>query len=188
MSAVAAELFFIVEIDGLPYVSIDWLERRIYRAEVRMKRWSQEARRMANRTDREGQALYLAYLGHYLQASYRADKWKRCLALTRKAIVERQMKARAEFGRLINSRRIAAGMTLQGLGDCAGVAPKTIRHIESAAFPPSRHTLESIVAVSELKLSWKDISQYLLEDNPADGRKNKPRRKWGISRTIRERM
>lgn len=188
MSAVAEELVFAVEINGLPYVAIDWLERRIYRAEVRMKRWSQEARRMANRTDREGRALHRAYLWHSLQASYRAEKWKRCLALTRKAIVDRQMKARIEFGRLINSQRIAAGFTLQGLANRAGVAPKTIRHIESAAFPPSRHTLEGIISVIELRLSCDDISPYLLEDNPADGRKNRKRRKWSISRTVRERM
>lgn len=187
MSAVAEELFFIVEIDGLPYVAIEWLERRIYRAEVRMKRWSQEARRMVNRTDREGQALYHAYLWHSLQSNYRAERWKRCLATTRKAIVDRQMNARIAFGQLLNSRRLAAGMTMQGLASHAGISDKTIGNIEKADFPPTRHTLESIIAVSALNLSWNDVSPYLLEYNPEDGRKNKPR-KWSLSRTVRERM
>lgn len=187
MSAVAEELSSIVEIDGLPYVTIDWLERRIYRAEVCMKRWNQEARRMVNRTDREGQALYHAYLWHSLQASYRADRWKRCLTITRKAIVERQMNARISFGRLINSRRIAAGMTMRELARLAGISDKTIGNIEKADFPPSRHTLESIIAVGDLRLSWDDVSPFLLDDNPEDGRKNKPR-KSGISRIAKAKI
>lgn len=187
MSAVAEELVFAVEIDGLPYVAIDWLERRIYRAEVRMKRWNQEVRRMVDRTDREGQALYHAYLWHALQARYHAEKWKQCREITCKAIVERQINARIAFGLLLNSRRIAAGMTMRGLASHAGLSDKTIGNIEKADFPPTRHTLESIIAVSALNLSWNDVSPYLLEDNPEDGRKNKPR-KWGVSRTVRERM
>src|SRR3569832_2269647 len=100
MSAVAEEIVIAVEIDGLPYVANDWLERRIYRDVERMKRWNQEARRMVSRSDRDGQALYHAYLWHSLQASYRAEQWKRCLAITRKAIVERQMKARNAYALL----------------------------------------------------------------------------------------
>lgn len=188
MSAVAEELVFAVEIDGLPYVAIDWLERRIYRAEVRMKRWNQEARRMANRTDREGQALYRAYLGHYLQASYRAEKWKQCREFTRKAINGMQVTERLSFGALVKQRRKAAGFVLSALGDRAGVCKKTIRHIENAAHQPTLDTISRIISVPELGLTWDDVDPALLQDNPADGRKNRKRRKWSISRTVRERM
>lgn len=188
MSAVAEELFFTVEIDGLPYVAIEWLERRIYRAEVRMKRWAQEARRMANRTDTEGQALYLAYLGHYLQAHYRAEKWKKCRELTRKAINGMQVTERLSFGALVKQRRKAAGFVLSALGDRAGVCKKTIRHIENAAHQPTLDTISRIMSVPELGLTWDDVDPALLQDNPADGRKNRKRRKWSISRTVREKM
>ena len=83
----------VIEIDGLPYICIEWLERRIYRDEVRAKRWRQEARRMTKRTDSDGISLHMAYLCHALQASYRAEQWRRNLTLTLNALEKRQTRS-----------------------------------------------------------------------------------------------
>ena len=167
------ESLSVVDVGGVPYIEAEWLRHRIYRDEVRAKRWRQEARRMAKRTDKDGFALHAAYLWHALQATYRAEKWRRCLALTLNAIEQRQRSARIEFGWLVRERRNTAGMTLRDLASRAGVCHKTIRHVENASFLPSRRTLEQVIAVSELKLSWDDVSPVLLEANPADGRKHR---------------
>lgn len=167
----------VVEIDGLPYVADDWLESRIYRDCVRAKRWLQEARRMERRTDADGLATRAAYLWHALQATYRAEKWHENLMATQAAIVERQRRVRVAFGQLVRYRRLAAGMNLRELGRVAGVDDKTIANIENASFPPSRRVLQSVVAVNELSLTWAEVSPVLLEVNPADGRKNRRRRR-----------
>lgn len=171
----------IVEVDGLPYVDAEWLERRIYRDEVRAKRWRQEARRMAKRTDKDGVAMLAAYLSQALHATYRAERWRRCLALTLNAMQQRQRGARIEFGWLVRERRNAAGMTLRDLASRAGVCHKTIRHVENASYPPSRRTLEQLIGVSELKLTWDDVSPALLEANPLDGRKHRSAKLWSQS-------
>lgn len=175
----------VVEIDGLPYIAADWLEARIYRDSVRAKRWAQEARRMAKRADSDGIATHAAYLWHALQASYRVEKWRRCLALTQSAIVERQRSVRVAFGLLVRDRRLAAGMNLRELGRVADVDDKTIANVETASFPPSPRVLRAIVAVRELYLTWSDVSPVLLEENPADGRKHRrtPRTVCATSRS-----
>lgn len=161
----------VVEIDGLPYIPADWLEVRIYRDDARAKRWRQEAQRMAKRTDPEGIATHTAYLWHSLQATYRVGRWRRCLAVTQSAIVNRQQNTRVEFGLLVRDRRLAAGMNLRDLATRAGVDHKTILNIETASFPPSLRVLQSVIAVRELFLTWADVSPVLLEKNAADGRK-----------------
>lgn len=166
----------IVEIDGLPYIDADWLAERIYRDDSRAQRWRQDAQRMAKRTDRDGIALHEAYLWQSLAMTYRVEKWRRCLALTQAALMQRQRNARVEFGLLVRDRRLTAGMTLRDLASRAGVDHKTILNIETASFPPSRRVLQSIVAVRELFLTWFDVSPVLLEKNPADGRKRRRRR------------
>lgn len=167
----------IVEIDGLPYISADWLEARIYRDDARAKRWRQEAQRMAKRTDPDGIATHSAYLWHSLQATYRVEKWRRCLALTLSAIVNRQRNTRVEFGLIVRDRRLAAGMNLRDLATRAGVDHKTILNVEAASFPPSLRVLQSIVAVRELYLTWADVSPVLLEKNAAAGRKLRQQRR-----------
>lgn len=167
----------IFEIDGLPYIDAAWLERRIYRDEVRCKRWRQEAQRMAKRSDADGIATHAAYLWQALQATYRVERWRRNLALTQTAIVNLQQSTRVEFGLLVRERRLAAGLTLIGLSRLAGLDDKTIKNIETASFALSRRSIEAIIAVPELRLSWADVSQELLEANPADGRKHKSRKK-----------
>jgi len=165
----------IVEIDGLPYISADWLDARIYRDDARAKRWRQEAQRMAKRTDPDGVATHTAYLWHSLQAAYRVERWRRCLAVTQSAIVNRQRNTRVDFGLLVRDRRLAAGMNLRDLATRAGVDHKTILNVETASFPPSLRVLQSIVAVRELFLTWADVSPVLLEKNAADGRKQRRR-------------
>ena len=165
----------IVEIDGLPYISADWLEARIYRDDARAKRWRQEAQRMAKRTDSDGIATHTAYLWHSLQATYRVERWRRCLAVTRAAMVNRQRNTRVEFGVLVRDRRLAAGMNLRDLATRAGVDHKTILNIETASFRPSLRVLRSVIAVRELFLTWADVSPVLLEKNAADGRKRRRR-------------
>ena len=167
----------VFEIDGLPYIDAEWLERRIYRDEVRCRRWRQEAQRMAKRSDPDGIATQAAYLWQALQATYRAERWRRNLALTQTAIVNLQQSTRLEFGLLVRERRLAAGLTLIGLSRLAGLDDKTIKNIETASFALSRRSIEAIIAVPELRLSWADVSQELLEANPADGRKHKSRKK-----------
>ena len=167
----------IIEIDGAPYIAADWLELRIYRDDARAKRWRQEAQRIAKRTDCDGVATHGAYLWHSLQATYRAEKWRRCLAITQATIVQRQKNTRVEFGLLVKDRRLAAGMNLRALASHAGVCHKTIRHIENASYPPSQRVLQAIVAVAGLFLTWADVSPVLMEENPADGRRRRARRR-----------
>jgi transcriptional regulator with XRE-family HTH domain len=169
----------IIEIDGAPYIAAAWLEKRIYRDEARAKRWRQDARRMAHRTDPDGIALYSAYLWHSLAMSYRVDKWRQSLARTQAAIVCMQQHTRVDFGLLIQERRLAAGMKRLELAKRTGLDRKTIFNIEKASFAPSVRALQAIVAVRELYLTWADVSPILLEENPADGRKHRkaPKRK-----------
>lgn len=163
----------IVEIDGAPYIDADWLAERIYRDDARSKRWQQEARRMANRTDPDGIATHAAYLWHSLAMCYRVEKWRRCLAHTQAALVNRQRTARVEFGLLVQDRRLAAGMERPELAERAGLDRKTVLNIEKASFAPSVRAMLAIVGVSELYLTWADVSPALLEANPADGRKHR---------------
>lgn len=180
MNAVAeryATAMPIVEIEGLPYIDPKWLELRIYREEVRAKRWRQEARRTAKNAQ-----LHTSYLLHAMQATYRAEKWRKCLAQTRFAISSNQVSERLSFGDLVKQRRKAAGFVLSALGDRAGVCKKTIRHIENAAHQPTLDTITRILSVPELGLTWDDVEPALLEQNPADGRKNRKRRKPRIKK------
>ncbi len=171
MSSVSESLP-IVEIDGVPYVDAEWLERRIYRDDARSKRWRQEAGRTENNPQ-----LHAAYLWQALQATYRAQKWKKCLAQTLTAIAKHQHTVRLEFGLLVYNRRLAAGMTLRDLASRAGVDHKTILNIEKAKFVPTVRILRSVIAVRELFLTWADVKPELLQVNLAAGRKNqKPRR------------
>lgn len=132
---------------------------------------------MANRADADGIATHAAYLWQALQATYRAERWRRNLALTQTAIVNLQQSMRVEFGLLVRERRLAAGLTLIGLSRLAGLDDKTIKNIETASFALSGRSIEAIIAVPELRLSWADVSQELLEANPADGRKHRSRKK-----------
>lgn len=174
----------IVEIDGSPYVDAEWLERRIYRDHSRVQRWQQEARRVVRRADPDGLTLHAAYLWHALQATYRVERWRRCLALTQAAIANRQRNTRVEFGELVRDRRLAAGMNLRDLAARAGVDHKTILNIETASFLPSRRSLERVIAVRELFLTWADVSPVLLEENPADGRKHRRAKKKKRRRSL----
>lgn len=178
----------VLEIDGLPYIPADWLEARIYRDDARAKRWRQEAQRMAKRTDPDGIATHTAYLWHSLQATYRVERWRHCLAVTLSATVNRQRNTRVEFGLLVRDRRLAAGLNLRELATRAGVDHKTILNVETASFPPSLRVLESIVAVRELFLTWADVSPVLLEKNAADGRKRRRRAAKKRSRRTRTRV
>ncbi len=165
----------IVEIDGSPYVEADWLQLRIYRDEVRAKRWRQEAGRTENNPQ-----LHAAYLWQALQATYRAQKWKKCLSQTLTAIARHQHSVRVELGLLVHNRRLAAGMTLRDLASRAGVDHKTILNIEKAKFVPTVRILRSVIAVRELLLTWADVKPELLQINRAAGRKHqKPRRVKG---------
>lgn len=180
MNAVAARNAIpmpIIEVDGSPYIEAEWLRLRIYRDEVRAKRWRQEARRTTKNPQ-----LHTAYLLHAMQATYRAEKWKKCLAQTRTAIASNQVTERLSFGALVKQRRKAAGFVLSALGDRAGVCKKTIRHIENAAHQPTLDTISRIIAVKELNLTWDDVEPALLEQNPADGRRNRKRLKPRIKK------
>lgn len=163
----------VFEVDGLPYIDAAWLDRRIYRDWSRMQRWRQEANRFAQRSDAEGITICRAYLTQSLHMGYRVEKWRRCLAMTHAAVAGPQIGARATFGQLVQDRRIAAGMSGPELAQRAGLDRKTVFNIEKARFLPSRHALQSIIAVPELGLSWADVAPELLEENPADGRKHK---------------
>lgn len=167
----------IFEVDGLPYIDADWLELRIYRDSSRADRWRQEADRFYRRTDCEGMAIRAAYLTQSLQASYRVKRWRRNLALTQAAIIGVQTDTRIGFGLLVNERRTAAGLSRKELSRLAGLDDKTIGNVERAGFFISRKSIEALLAVPELRLSWADVGQELLEENPADGRKHRrPRR------------
>lgn len=167
----------IVEINGSPYIEADWLQHRIYRDEVRAKRWRQEARRTGKNPE-----LHTAYLWQAMQATCRAEKWRKCLKQTLTAIASNQVNERLSFGALVQQRRRAAGLVLSALGDLAGVCKKTIRHIENAAHQPTLDTITRIIAVSELGLTWDDVEPALLEQNPADGRRNRKRLKPRIKK------
>lgn len=175
--AVGVPPISVVEIDGLPYITVDWLEKRLYRDDARAKRWRQDARRVAKRTDPDGVSLHASYMWHSLAMSHRVEKWRRCLALTQAAIVQRQQNTRVEFGLLVQDRRIAAGMERSDLASRAGVDRKTILNVERATFPPSLRVLQSVVAVPELYLTLADVNPVLLEKNPADGRKHRTAQK-----------
>lgn len=163
----------VVEIDGAPYVDVEWLEARIYRDRSRMQIWRQEARRFARRTDPDGIALCAAYRWQALAMVYRIAKWRRCLAATNEALAGRQLVARVEFGPLLRERRLAAGMNLRELAALAGVDHKTVLNVERALFLPSRRSLERIIAVRELRLTWADVNPALLHANPVAGRKRR---------------
>ncbi len=163
----------VFEVDGLPYIDAAWLERRIYRDWSRMQRWRQEAHRFSQRADSDGRETCKAYLTQALHASYRVEKWRRWLALTQAAIVGVQRDARGDFAALVRERRTAAGLTLKALAQLAGLDDKTIGNIERAGFFISRKTIEALLAVSALGLSWADVGQEMLEENPADGRKHR---------------
>ena len=177
----------IVEIDGAPYVDVDWLEQRIYRDRSRMQIWRQEARRFARRTDPDGIALCAAYRWQALAMSYRLAKWRRSLAATNEALAGRQLVARVEFGPLLKERRLAAGMNLRELAALAGVDHKTILNVERALFLPSRRSLERILAVRELRLTWADVNPALLQANPADGRKHRKPKQTAPAPTVPKR-
>ena len=174
---VFSESMCVVDVGGVLYIEAEWLRLRIYRDEVRAKRWRQEARRTA-----KNPLLHSAYLLHAMQATYRAEKWKKCLAQTITAISSNQASERLSFGALVKERRRAAGLVLSALGDLAGVCKKTIRHIEYAAHQPTLDTISRIISVSELGLTWDDVEPALLEQNPADGRKTRKRRKPRIKK------
>lgn len=173
-----------VVIEGSPYIGVEWLERRIYHDKSRVQRWQQEARRVMRRTDPDGLSLHAAYLWHALQATYRVERWRRCLAMTQAAIANCQRNTRVEFGVLVRDRRLAAGMNLRELARRAGVDHKTILNIETASFLPSRRTLERVIAVRELFLTWADVNPVLLEENPADGRKHRRAKKKTRRRSL----
>lgn len=163
----------VFEVDGLPYIDAAWLERRIYRDFSRMQRWQQEAHRFVQRADAAGRETCRAYLTQALHMGYRVEKWRRCLALTQAAIVGVQKATRASFGDLVRERRAAAGLTIKALAQLAGLDDKTIGNVEAARFFVSRKTIAALLAVPALGLSWADVGQELLEDNPADGRKHR---------------
>lgn len=163
----------VFEVDGLPYIDAGWLERRIYRDWSRMQRWRQEAHRFSQRSDAEGIATCKAYLTQALHMGYRVEKWRRWLALTQTAIVGIQKDTRGAFGELVRERRTAAGLSFVSLSRLAGLNDKTIANVERTGLFLSRKTIEALLAVPALRLSWSDVGQELLEENPDDGRKHK---------------
>lgn len=163
----------IFEVDGLPYIDAAWLEWRIFKDWSRMRRWGQEAHRFSRRSDAEGVATCRSYLAQALAMAYRVEKWRRCLAVTHGALAGRQLGARVEFGPLLRERRLALGMNLRDLAAIAGVDHKTILNVEHARFQPSHRSLERIIAVPELRLTWADIDPALLEEKPASSRKRR---------------
>lgn len=168
----------VFEVDGLPYIDAAWLERRIYRDWSRMQVWQQEAHRFVQRSDAAGRETCRAYMTQALHMSYRVEKWRKNLALTQAAIIGVQKATRAGFGDLVRERRTAAGLTRLALARLAGLDDKTIGNVERGGFFISRKTIAALLAVPALGLSWADVGQELLEENPADGRKHrKPPRK-----------
>lgn len=63
---------------------------------------------------------------------------------------------------LVQDRRAAAGMERPELAERTGLDRKTILNIEKASFAPSVRAMRAIVAVSELYLTWADVSPVLL--------------------------
>ena len=168
----------VFEVDGLPYIDAGWLERRIYRDWSRMQRWRQEAHRFSQRSDSDGRETCKAYLTQALHMSYRVEKWRRLLALTQAVIVGLQKDSRTVFGELVRERRTAAGLSLIALARLAGLDDKTIANVERTRIFIARKTIEALLAVPVLGLSWADVGLELLEENPADGRRHKrPRQK-----------
>ena len=163
----------VFEVDGLPYIDAAWLARRIYRDFSRMQRWQQEAHRFSQRSDAAGRETCRAYLTQALHMRYRVEKWRRCLAQTQAAIVGVQKVTRGSFGVLVRERRTGAGLTIKTLAQLAGLDDKTIGNVEAARFFVSRKTIAALLAVPSLGLSWADVGQELLEENPADGRKHR---------------
>jgi len=166
----------VFEVDGLPYIDAAWLERRIYRDWSRMQRWRQEAHRFSQRSDSDGRETCKAYLTQALHMSYRVEKWRRWLAITQAAIVSIQKDSRAVFAELVMARRTAAGLTFMALGHMAGLNDKTIANVERTRLFIARKTIESLLAVPALGLSWADVGQELLEENPDDGRRHRKSR------------
>lgn len=178
----------VFEVDGLPYIDAAWLERRIYRDFSRMQVWQQQAHRFVQRSDAAGRETCRAYMTQALNMSYRVEKWRKNLALTQAAIVGIQKETRGSFGVLVRERRTAAGLTIKALAQLAGLDDKTIGNVETARFFVSRKTIAALLAVPALGLTWADVGQELLEENPADGRKHrKPRRTAPTGRTPKRR-
>lgn len=168
----------VFEVDGLPYIDSSWLKERIFYDELRASRWRQEAHRFRRRTDPIGVAARRAYLTQALHLTYRIACWRRNLALTQAAIVGAQNAQRLGFGLLLRERRVEARLTRKGLARLAGLDDKTIGNIENAGFFVSARSIEALLAVPALRLTWADIGIELLQENPADGRKHrKPRKK-----------
>jgi hypothetical protein len=168
----------VFEVDGMPYIDSGWLDRRIYRDWSRMQRWRQEAQRFSQRSDSEGRETCKAYLTQALHMSYRVEKWRRWLALTQAAIVGLQKDSRTVFGDLVRERRTAAGLTFMALRRLSGLNDKTIANVERTRIFIARKTIEALLAVPALRLTWADVGLELLEENPDDGRRHKrPRRR-----------
>lgn len=167
----------VFEVDGLPYIDAGWLERRIYRDWSRMQRWRQEAHRFSQRSDTDGRETCKAYLTQALHMGYRVEKWRKNLALTQAVIAGVQKTTRASFGDLVRQRRTAAGLTIKALATLAGLDDKTIGNVERADFFVSRKTIAALLNVPAVGLSWADVGQELLEENPADGRKHRKSRR-----------
>lgn len=180
----------VFEVDGLPYIDAAWLERRIYRDFSRMQVWQQQAHRFVQRSDTAGRETCRAYMTQALHMSYRVEKWRRCLALTQAAIVGVQSEARVGFSQIVQERRTAAGLTRLALARLAGLDDKTIGNVERGGFFISRKTIEALLGVPALLLSWADVGQELLEENPADGRKHRkpPQKKAANPRQRKPRL
>lgn len=177
----------VFEVDGLPYIDAAWLERRIYRDFSRMQRWRQEAHRFSQRSDAEGRETCKAYLTQALHMSYRVEKWRRWLALTHAAVVGLQKDSRTTFGELVMERRTAAGLTFMALGRLSGLNDKTLANVERTRIFIARKTIEALLAVPALGLSWADVGLELLEENPADGRRHRKPRQLAPATTPRGR-
>ena len=168
----------VFEVDRLPYIDAAWLERRIYRDWSRMQRWRQEAHRFSQRSDADGRETCKAYLTQALHMSYRVEKWRRWLAITQAVIVGLQKDSRTVFGELVRERRTTAGLSFMALGRLTGLNDKTIANVERTRLFIAHKTIEALLAVPALGLSWADVGLELLEENPADGRRHKkPRQK-----------
>ena len=164
--------------DGLPYIDEAWLLERIRVDKGRRGMWKLDAHRFRLRVDRKGRAVRDAYLTHAMMADLRLERWHRHLVLTQAAVTGVQKDTRLGFGYLVRERRMAACLTLKDLSRLAGLDDKTIKNIETARCFVSRRSIQALLDVPVLGLSWNDVGQELLEANPADGRKHKrPRQK-----------
>lgn len=77
-----AEELPVIDVDGLPYVAADWLQRRVAHAEGRAERWRRAAAGVGARWDADGRERRRACLLHALVATYEASRWRRSLAVT----------------------------------------------------------------------------------------------------------